>query len=303
LTGDSVTGTVIGSQGPWSELTGGLVGGAFGTTISDSYSGATVSGYGTVGGLVGVLAASSAINNSYSIGSVTSLDVEGGWGVGGLVGLAGGTSTISNSYSRASVINSGSALDYAGGFIGYADAITVNNSYSVGSVTGIGYLGGFVGYSDSLINYNSSYWDVDVSGLTSGIGAGGATTVPIGKTTADMKTMSTYVGWDFSNIWVINTSVDPSGYPYFGVTPVIPPVIPPVVPPVVPTPLEEPLVVPDLTPYVIIESGSTTGDVTTTAAVNYDINNFAPQDVGVSGASADALFSVCNVNVECEVSD
>jgi hypothetical protein len=70
----------------------------------------------------------------------------------------------------------------------------------VTGVTNVGGLTGKVGIRAAV----NSYWDVNTSGkLTSADG--------IGKTTIQMKQKSTYVGWNFTNIWKINEGVD---YPY-----------------------------------------------------------------------------------------
>jgi len=158
-----------------------------------------------VSGLVGN-AVNCTINASYSTGSVSG----NGDRVGSLVGLAH-SGTISNSYSTGSV----SGDDYIGGLVGYAINDTISNCYSTGSVSGDDYIGGLVGYNNGG-TVNKSFWDVDSSGQATS--AGGT-----GKTTAEMKTMSTYTDstWDFmgesdngtDDIWGIN-SRDNNGYPF-----------------------------------------------------------------------------------------
>jgi len=207
---------------------GGLVGYNYGT-ISNCYSSGSVSGDGDVGGLVGQngyyyeewprgRTYPGRIDKCYSTGSVS-----GSSSVGGLVGYNDGT--ISNSYSSGSV----SATDYSvGGLLGYNDG-TISNCYSTGSATGTSYVGGLVGgnggtisncYSTGSVNgtgdsvgglvgYNSgtisnSFWDVNTSGWASSAGG-------IGKTTAEMKTASTYFAWGLcgtGGVWTIDEGND-----------------------------------------------------------------------------------------------
>lgn len=209
---------------------GGLVGQISSSgDITDSYSEATIEVRGFGGGLVGRFESSVSITNSYySTGTVSSNDATGG-----LVGYAVGVA-ISRSYFTGNVgggadagglagtVNSGSITDcYStgdvtpsyypyryGGFVG-SNGASITNCYSAGAVnTPAGSLiGGFAGHNWGTIT--NSFWDTDTSGLTTS--ASGA-----GKTTAEMKTQSTFTdaGWDFSTIWNINAQSN-SGYPTF----------------------------------------------------------------------------------------
>jgi len=89
----------------------------------------------------------------------------------------------------------------------------VSNCYSAGDVNGAGNtVGGLVGfkYSGTVSN---SFWDKQTSGQATSDGG-------IGKTTAEMKTQSTFtnVGWDFVNIWNIASNIN-SGYPFLALPP------------------------------------------------------------------------------------
>lgn len=108
-------------------------------------------GFNWVGGLVGLNNFSN-IDNASITGSVT-----GNANVGGLAGTSwtGSISSISNSDSAASVTGTQSVGGLAGANLG-----TINNSYSIGSVTGRTssfYIGGLVGYNDSQATISSSY--------------------------------------------------------------------------------------------------------------------------------------------------
>jgi hypothetical protein len=198
---------------------GGLVGSSTGSgsaLIENCSTTGSVTGTGSqeVGGLVGGDQSGTTINTSYS-----SANVNGSNYVGGFTGQNSSTSTISNCYSTGSV----NGQDYVGGFAGVNDnfspgAAHINNSYSMGSVSGLyTHVGGLVG--GNLGTVSNSFWNTDSSGST-GIG-GGTTSGATGETTDNMKTQSTFTdaGWDFTNIWTID-GTNNDGYPYLqNVTP------------------------------------------------------------------------------------
>jgi hypothetical protein len=139
---------------------------------------------GLVGGSVGT------VSNSYSTGSVT-----GGNNVGGLVGWQH-HGAVNNSYSSSSVSGSFSV----GGLIGwnYDNYGTVTDSYSTGKVIGDEAVGGLVGSNSGTVS--DSFWGTQTSGqLTS---AGGT-----GKTTAEMKSITTFSGAGWNIIAVANPSI------------------------------------------------------------------------------------------------
>ncbi len=184
----------------WS-YTGGLVGYATGS-ITNSYSqGQVTSSSIYVGGVVGATR-ELVISKSYSSSAVT-----GSSSVGGLVGWSTFETNISNTYASGDVISTvtnSSSFSGTGGLVGYVSStIPITNSYSVGKVTSIGTLvGGLLGYTDGTVT--NSYYDSQTSSR-SDTGKG----VP--KTTAEMKTQSTFTTWDFTastGVWNIN----PTGY-------------------------------------------------------------------------------------------
>jgi hypothetical protein len=186
-------------------------------TIYDSYSKAGVLGTGSnCGGLVGSNDFGE-VARCYASGIVLSVST-----VGGLAGWNGGS--ISSCYSTADV---GGEKD-VGGLVGLNTAVdwewsglaaTITNCYSTGIVLGDEYVGGLVGEGD-VNSVVASFWDIGTSGQE--MSAGG-----IGKTTAEMQTVSTFVdaglpdapGWDFvaesqngtEDIWAICEGVD---YPH-----------------------------------------------------------------------------------------
>jgi hypothetical protein len=223
---------------------GGLVGGFAGSLISNSYATGNVTGGGSsIGGFVGWLSHLGAVSNCYSSG-----DVFYNWEqAGGFVGLSLGT--IINSYSTGNVVDTGgSDIRSVGGFVGDgSDSIiincysrgnvsvgaaeenterlggfagqwdyggSINNSYSTGKIFVTGepsFVAGFIGffYGDYMSN---SYWDINTSERTVGCGAGWCDGV-IGNTTEEMKTQSTFVDWDFEDIWRIDSELN-DGHPH-----------------------------------------------------------------------------------------
>jgi hypothetical protein len=193
---------------------GGLVGYCGGVRITRCYSTGNVKGDNFVGGLIGFtdeniptncngnicgidLSKDNDIRNSYSVSSV-----NGSSEIGGLVGGNGGT--ITDSYATGSV--KGSSRNSIGGLVGHNfPKGTITKCYAVGTVSGgsgtSSDVGGFAGYNRGGGTIRDSYWDTGTSGLTT---SGGG----VGRTTAQMKTKSTYVGWDFDTVWMINEGVD-----------------------------------------------------------------------------------------------
>jgi len=234
------SGTVIGRIKYSYEKVGGLVGYNDGSITNSHFTG-NVIGKSSVGGLVGLNYTQGAITNSYSIGNVT-----GERYVGGLVGCSD-EGIISGSYFSGNVagkMDSGSI----GGLVG-ANYSKILNSYSSGKVTGTKMVGGLVGsnykhkvrdhafgiftlktFTGTIINSYStsnvfgdsitggligkndggkiidSYYDKETSGQKKIMDGKG-------KTSAEMKRMATFKGWDFKNIWGID-DVTNDGYPY-----------------------------------------------------------------------------------------
>ncbi len=221
---------------------GGLIGDCSRTTITNSHATGTVTdntlyGY-AFGGLVGDCNSHSFISNCYTTNSIT-----GRQGVGGLIGW-NSVSEISNSYSTSNVEG-----NYrVGGFIGSSHSHEIDNCYSTGMVVADSTAGGFIGavsnsesiiyksYStgyvdcpdgwgfigldhDGAIEYNC-FWDIETSGKTMSYGG-------MGRTTTEMKTMSTYTDfewgfitqpWNDEDYWYIEPEHN-DGYPFLTTLP------------------------------------------------------------------------------------
>ncbi len=166
-----------------------------------------ISGVTNVGGVFGQLNAGTT-ERCFSTANVTGSGNQ----IGGFSGALAFV-TIRNCYAQGSVTCSGSGNVITAGFAGYLFGTTILNCYSTGAVTASGnYIGGFSAYGTGPTN---CFWDTQTSGqATSTSGAG--------KTTAEMKTLSTFTGasWSIANksswvneAWFIDATVD---YPRLG---------------------------------------------------------------------------------------
>ncbi|HNY76642.1 MAG: GLUG motif-containing protein [Sedimentisphaerales bacterium] len=170
---------------------------------------------------IGLLAAHSAglVANCYSKGNVA-----GSNSVGGLIGYGCGYTL--NCYGLGTIAGN----RYVGGLMG-ANYGGVSNCYSTAEVTEASSAdrrgpgpGGLIGHNCSSVVH--SFWDAEVSGITSGI-------YGTGLKTADMKEMATYLdaGWDFvdesangtTDVWQMPPS---GGYPMLSVFQDYEPVMP-----------------------------------------------------------------------------
>ncbi|MGE0076333.1 MAG: MBG domain-containing protein [Bacteroidales bacterium] len=200
IVGCHVQGTVIGYQ---------VVGGISGiinnsTSVRECSASVSLKSRNVAGGLVGMNHGSSSIEQCYSNGSVAATTSEESGDYGGLVGH--NYASIISSYSRCKVV---AGMSAGGGFVGNNGG-SISECYSTGSVTPLGgaeYYGGFVGYNSGTVT--SCYWDTELSGNSS-------SDAGTGKTSAEMKDQTTYVGWDFDMlpVWQISSRYY-EGYPFF----------------------------------------------------------------------------------------
>jgi len=155
-----------------------------------------------IGGLIGCCSGSGCkISKSFAKGSITGGNSNDNivW-IAGLIGAPGSNTDISDSYAQVDIKvgNAINVLGDMGGFIGLVYGTCVN-CYSTGKIeygTGgtVTSIGGFSGYvNDPATN---CFWDTESSGMSES--AAGT-----GKTTAEMKTKSTFTNWDFDTIWGI----------------------------------------------------------------------------------------------------
>ncbi len=153
---------------------------------------ADVSGTSSVGAIAGYVY-KGILKEVYATGNVEAIGQDAGGLVGGL--KSGG---ILDSYSEAAV----SGNDRVGGVAGAAwnfpnneQRPIIKNSYANANVAGNSNVGGLAGLCDYPAI--SSYWNLDKYSGNNGCG--------IGKTDAEMKQQATFLGWDFTNIWRIDS--------------------------------------------------------------------------------------------------
>jgi|GEM_PF-4394010 len=191
---------------------GSLVGFAFNGTIRNCYSSGTLLGESKVGGLVAHNGGSSGlIANSFSTADISATSYFAD--MGGLVGQ-NNTARIEDSYSHGNVYHSGETISTTsyGGFLGsnvYSG--TVVRSYSTGQVKQDDVIAtdkGFCGRYETGYMANN-FWDMETSGASTTAGTAS------GKTSAEMKTQSTYTdaNWDFATKWAIYPGMY-EGYPF-----------------------------------------------------------------------------------------
>ncbi|MCL2206720.1 MAG: T9SS type A sorting domain-containing protein [Fibromonadales bacterium] len=182
---------IISTEDSETRIIGGLVGNNNGI-INNSYSAGTVTARNAfyVGGLVGENY-SGVINSSYSTSMVT-----GHTHVGGFLGINISSGKVINCYSMGTVIG----ISYVGGLVGINRGV-INSSYSISRVLGEAMVSGLIGENGGAIN--NSYYE----GQTNDEGKGE------GKTMAEMKQQSTFIDWNFSGIWGIDSKIN-CGYPY-----------------------------------------------------------------------------------------
>lgn len=214
VTGEQVVGGLIGSilndyadrdsilnsnsKGSVSGLSriGGLVGYLENGNIYYSFSTSSINGSGAnIGGLAG-LSESSRIIESFATGAV---NAPSAYAVGGLAGIAYGV-IIENSFASGDVVGDNSV----GGLIGYYyDSIhslsetKITNTYAIGDVVGSSYVSGFIGDwdYDVLGNITNSYYHTTYENDAGTM---------VSET--DLQNMGTFSGWDFSNIWIMESS-------------------------------------------------------------------------------------------------
>lgn len=176
-----------------------------------------IRGHYNVGGLSGRMT-NGTVTNCYTTGYISATLV-----VGGMVGLME-SGTITNAYSGVSMSDGWyNAAERAGGMVGEMVSGTITNAYAIGEINnfdpgnglitpfinkaGAGNEGGLIGKNTSGI-VNNCFWDTDLSGQSSSYGG-------TGKTAIEMRTQSTFTGWDFTPVtgqWQIASAG--SGYRY-----------------------------------------------------------------------------------------
>lgn len=162
-----------------------------------------------VGGLVGYSYSGKFKNCFVSGGSISGKDATGGF-IGNALEC-----DITDCYTNTTVTIKSDL--YGGGFVGQADTKSkFTNCYSIGNVTysntsnwnGYSGFAGYVRDGADTPNFTNCYWDTETSNQSNTAKVGNPLTSNVigitGKTTAEMKTKSTYYNWDFTDTWLIN---------------------------------------------------------------------------------------------------
>ena len=173
---------------------GGLVG-RNSKEIIGSFSNSDVYGVNNVGGIIGSNHTNAVINGSFSTGKVSGTN-----SIGGFAGIVYADSIIKNSFSEGDVFGT----TKVGGFAGSSSG-SIQNSYSISHVTGISNAGGFIGSIGETAKTSNCYWDMETSEMPSSVAGQGLSTT-------QMLRQSSYVDWDFNNIWTI---AEGQSYPQF----------------------------------------------------------------------------------------
>lgn len=165
-----------------------------------------------VAGLTGFAGYGSTIERCYATGVVT--------GYAAVSGIAGSTygnvSTVRNTYARVQINRTSTRGDSAG-ISGWNESgsVKIENCYSActGEVRPIaGWSDGAAVPNGQIIN---TYFDQTLSPDFSASSG----RVDLGRTSEQLKTKTTYEGWDFESVWTIDESIN-GGYPYLqGFTP------------------------------------------------------------------------------------
>ena len=161
---------------------------------------ATINGLRYVGVLIGILQSYGSVDQCYATGAVTVIAAAAADGsVGGLIGNS--SLNIDDSYAIVDIDYTKSAYGGGsiGGFVGNVNSGTITNCYAAGTVTSNGsQTGGFLGNS-SAGTFIKNYWDKTVGWAT-----GEKAT---GKTTAEMKTLSTFPPIPATHEGVVNVAL------------------------------------------------------------------------------------------------
>ena len=135
---------------------GGLIGYNFAGTITSCHSSNSVSGNNYTGGLIGQNSISATITSSYATGTVSGSGLYSG----GLVGL-NSADLIDSCYATGTI----SGTNFSGGLVG-RNSGTILSSYATGAVTANNYTGGLVGTNAANATIDACYATGSVTGST-----------------------------------------------------------------------------------------------------------------------------------------
>lgn len=201
---DNATITNISITGDLSRISGyksvgSLIGYASDTQILNASSTSPVKAAGTSsGGLIGT-ASNSTIQLSYATGDV----VTGSWRAGGLVGYISDGTTIAGSFATGDITPSGTNAVFLGGLVGVVSDGYVSNTFATGDVLTSSSGGGLVGaLSDGTVSFSFSTGSVTYTSTQPPAGLVGTS-----YNSADNYINNSYWATDTSGMSVITTGV------------------------------------------------------------------------------------------------
>ena len=210
-------GGLIGGIGAWNGTGYGQMTAL--TVVHSSASGLSVS-QNDAGGLVGYVmldVGSNTLNikTSYATGGARAPTA------GGLIGdswTEGSTLNLANCYASGASGSSTTDSRAAGGLFGSLlwasgdkpePTLAVTNCYANGAVTGSassndlgGWVGNFSGTA-TVANFTSSIWNRSITGVVRAFGNVVSSSNAYAVSSAAMSSQSTFVGWDFTNTWIM----------------------------------------------------------------------------------------------------
>jgi PKD repeat protein len=140
-------------------------------------------------------------NGNGNTGGVAPIDPNGY--LSGDITTILGPGTLTKEYSVFSHWNTDP--DNMGFSINPGDIVYVYNDWILYAIWKINRIGGLIGDSYDENKIYDSYWDIETSEQNNSSGG-------IGKNTTEMKIQSTFVSWDFNNVWRI---IENETYPQF----------------------------------------------------------------------------------------
>jgi hypothetical protein len=133
--------------------------------------------------------------------------VDASSNIGGLVGSNKGY--IENCYAICQI----HGKTKMGGLIGYNESEVIN-CYAIPKIIESKYsddVGGLIGYNNQSAKVLRCAWDREFSKINRACGRNLPMSIIRGAKTKDMKIKRTFIGWDFDEVWQINT--ENNGYP------------------------------------------------------------------------------------------
>jgi hypothetical protein len=219
----NITATAIGSRPSHNSYSGGLAGYVKISIIENSYTSGDILANSThsaySGGLIGYTETSANVESSYTSGNISTNGDQSY--SGGLIGEALTVDRINvlNSYTNGDISSDGSSITYSGGLIGSYNIGTIKNCYASGNIYGpvSGGIFGFLYCRESSSNISVFYNSEKTKAIAGSVYNSHSTchsdiiTGIFGKSSTDLKKRTTFIDWDFDNIWNIDEC---NGYPY-----------------------------------------------------------------------------------------